>query len=120
VRQTARWLSARASQNARGVGQRLHLASSLDALADGSSLVRPRPAPDLFISAAGLVRVCVYECIPFEDVAAGVEAPNVAGRYAVGLGPVPRVGQAGLVLPDLSHVTLHDILHRLLPAHPRG
>ena len=120
MRQTARWLSARASQNARGVGQRLHIASSLDALADGSSMVRPRPTPDLCVSAAGLVRVCVYECILFEDVAAGVEAPNVAGMYAVGLGPVARVGQADLGLPALSHVMLHDILHRLLPAHPRG
>jgi HAD superfamily hydrolase (TIGR01509 family) len=109
-----------ASQNAREVGQRLHLASSLDALADGSSVVRPRPAPDLFVSAAGLVRVCVHECLVFEDVAAGVEAANVAGRYAVGLGPVARVGQADLGLPALSHVMLHDILHRLLPAHPRG
>ena len=109
-----------ASQNAREVVQRLHLASSIDALADEYSVVRPKPAPDLFVSAAGLVRVCVHECIVFEDAAAGVEAAKVAKMYAVGLGPVARVGQADLVLPDLSHVTLHDILHRLLPAHPRG
>jgi HAD superfamily hydrolase (TIGR01509 family) len=109
-----------ASQNAREVVQRLHLASSLDALAEGYSVVRPKPAPELFVSAAGLVRVCVHECIVFEGAAAGVEAANVAGMYAVGLGPVARVGQADLVRPDLSHVTLHDILHRLLPAHPRG
>src|SRR4030095_352128 len=109
-----------ASQNARGVGQRLHIASSLDALADGSSMVRPRPTPDLCVSAAGLVRVCGSECILVEDVAAGVEAANVTGMYAVGLSPVARVGQADLGLPALSHVMLHDILHRLLPAHPRG
>jgi hypothetical protein len=40
--------------------------------------------------------------------------------YAVGLGPVERVGQADLVLPDLSGVTLHDILQRLTPANPGG
>jgi hypothetical protein len=33
--------------------------------------------------------------------------------HAVGLGPVERVGQADLVLPDLSGVTLHDLLQRL-------
>ena len=76
-----------ASQNAREVVQRLHIASSIDALADGYSVVRPRPAPDLFVSAAGLLRVCVHECIVFEDVAAGVEAAKVAGMYTVGLGP---------------------------------
>ena len=109
-----------ASKNAREVVQRLHLAPSIDDLADGSSVVRPKPAPDLFVYAAGLLRVCVHECIVFEDAAAGVEAAKVAGMYAVGLGPVARVGQADLVLPDLSHVTLPDILHHLLPAHPRG
>ena len=109
-----------ASQHAREVGQRLPIASAIDAMADGYSVVRPRPAPDRFVSAAGLLRVCVHTYILFEDVAAGVEAATVAGMYAVGLGPVARVGQADLVLPALSHVTLHDILPRLLPAHSRG
>ena len=40
--------------------------------------------------------------------------------YAVGLGPVARVGQADLVLPDLSHVTLPDILQRLAATTPGG
>ena len=66
------------------------------------------------------MRVCVHECIVFQAAAAGVEAAKVARMYAVGLGPVARVGQADLVLPDLSHVTLPDNLYRLLPAHPRG
>ena len=109
-----------ASQNAREVVQRLHLAPSIDALADGYSVVRPKPAPDLFVYAAGLLRVCVHECVVFEDAAAGVEAAKVAGMYVVGLGPVERVGQADLVLPALAHVTLHDIMQHLAPAHPRG
>ena len=109
-----------ASKNAREVVQRLHIAPSIDALADGYSVVRPKPAPDLFVYAAGLLHVCVHECVVFEDAAAGVEAAKVAGMYAVGLGPRERVGQADLVLPDLSHVTLHDILQRLSPANPRG
>jgi kojibiose phosphorylase len=65
-------------------------------------VVRPKPTPDLFVSAAALLRVCVHECILFEDAAAGVEAAKVAGMYAVGLGPVARVGLADRVLPDLS------------------
>jgi HAD superfamily hydrolase (TIGR01509 family) len=109
-----------ASQHARAVGQRLPIPSSLDALADGSSVVCPRPTPALCVSVAGLVRVCVHTCLVFEDVAAGVEAATVAGMYAVGLGPVARVGQADLGLPALSHVMLHDMLPRLFPAHARG
>jgi beta-phosphoglucomutase-like phosphatase (HAD superfamily) len=49
-----------------------------------------------------------------------VEAAKVAGMYAVGLGPVERVGQADLVLPDLSGVRLPDILQRLMPVHSGG
>jgi beta-phosphoglucomutase-like phosphatase (HAD superfamily) len=44
-----------ASKNAREVVQRLQIASCIDALADGYSVVRPKPAPDLFVYAAGLV-----------------------------------------------------------------
>jgi beta-phosphoglucomutase len=109
-----------ASKNAREVVQRLQIAADIDALADGYSVVRPKPAPDLFVYAAGLLRVCVNVCVVFEDAAAGVEAAKTAGMYAVGLGPVERVGQADLVLPSLDGVTLHDILPHLSPAHSGG
>jgi beta-phosphoglucomutase len=108
-----------ASKNAREVVQRLQLASYIDGLADGYSVVRPKPAPDLFVYAAGLLRVYVNECVVFEDAEAGVEAAKTAGMLTVGLGPVERVGQADLVLPDLSGITLDDILHCLSPATSR-
>ena len=109
-----------ASKNAREVAQRLHIRPYIDDLADGYSVVRPKPAPDLFVYAAGLLHVCVNACVVFEDATAGVEAAKVAGMYAVGLGPIERVGQADLVLPDLSGVTLPDILQRLAAANPGG
>jgi kojibiose phosphorylase len=109
-----------ASKNAREVVQRLHIMPYIDALADGYSVMRPKPAPDLFVYAAGLLHVCVNACVVFEDAAAGVEAARVAGMYTVGLGPVERVGQADLVLPDLASVTLSDILQRLAATKPGG
>jgi len=109
-----------ASKNAREVVQRLHIAPYIDALADGYSVVRPKPAPDLFVYAAGLVHVYVNDCVVFEDAAAGVEAAKTAGMYTVGLGPIERVGQADLVLPDLSSVTLHNIMQRLAPVNSGG
>lgn len=109
-----------ASKNAREVVQRLHLMPYIDDLADGYSVVRPKPAPDLFVYAAGLLRVSVQACVVFEDATVGVEAAKVAGMYAVGLGPVERVGQADLVLADLASVTLSDILQRLTAANPGG
>jgi kojibiose phosphorylase len=107
-----------ASKNARKVVQLLHIMPYIDALADGYSVVRPKPAPDLFVYAAGLLQVAVDACVVFEDAAAGVEAARVAGMYTVGLGPVERVGQADLVLPNLASMTLPDILQRLAATKP--
>jgi beta-phosphoglucomutase len=107
-----------ASKNAREVVQRLSIASYIDGLADGYSVVRPKPEPDLFVYAAGLLRVCVNECVVFEDAEAGIIAARTAGMYAVGLGPVARVDQADLVFPDLSGVSLTDILQRLALINP--
>jgi beta-phosphoglucomutase len=109
-----------ASKNAREVVQRLQIEPCFDALADGYSVVRPKPAPDLFVYAAGLLRVCVNECVVFEDAEVGVEAAKTAGMYAVGLGPIERVGRADMVLPDLSDVTLNNILQRLSHTNPGG
>src|SRR4030095_3252612 len=71
-----------ASKNAREVVQRLQIAPCIDALADGYSVVRPKPAPDLFVYAAGLLHVCVDECVVFEDATGGVETAKAAGVYA--------------------------------------
>jgi beta-phosphoglucomutase len=104
------------SKNAREVVQRLQLMSYIDGLADGYSVLRPKPAPDLFIYAAGMLHVAVHDCVVFEDAAVGVEAAKIAGMLAVGLGPVARVGKADLILPNFSGVTLNDILQRFSPA----
>jgi kojibiose phosphorylase len=98
----------------------LQIAPCIDAMADGYSVVRPKPAPDLFVYAAGLLQVYVDACVVFEDAQVGVEAAKTAGMYTVGLGPGERVGQADLVLPDLSSVTLDDLLQRLVPTSSGG
>ena len=87
-------------------------------------MVRPKPAPALCIYAAGLLHVYVNDCVVFEDAAVGVEAAKTAGMSTVGLGPMERVGQADLVLHDLSSVTLTDILNvsrlQILEGKPDG
>ncbi len=102
-----------ASKNAPDVVRRLEIGDKVDAIADGYSVVRPKPAPDLFVYAAGMVRVPVGECVVVEDAEAGVEAAKAAGMRAVGLGPVDRVGAADVVHPDLSRVRLRDLLAAL-------
>ena len=106
-----------ASKNAQEVVRRLAIGADIDAIADGYSVIRPKPAPDLFVYAAGLLGLPVAECIVVEDAAAGVDAAQAAGMQAVGLGPAERVGHADAVFPDLANVTLRDIIDALAEEH---
>ncbi|WP_016949988.1 beta-phosphoglucomutase [Anabaena sp. PCC 7108] len=93
-----------ASKNARVVIERLGIADKFDAVADGYSVQTPKPAPDLFLYAAQQLGIPPSQCVVFEDAAAGIQAAKAAGMWAVGLGPVERVGAADVVLPSLAGV----------------
>lgn len=102
-----------ASKNASQVVQQLGIASLLDAVSDGYSVVNPKPAPDLFLHAAAQLGVPPAECVVVEDAAAGIQATQAGGFRSVGLGPVERVGAADLVLPSLAGARLEQILAAL-------
>jgi beta-phosphoglucomutase len=102
-----------ASKNAREVIERLGITDLFDAIADGYSVTRQKPAPDLFLHAARLLDLPPTACVVVEDAAAGVEAALAGGFYVVGIGPQERVGRAHLVIPSLSGIRLQDICHRL-------
>ena len=102
-----------ASKNAAEVLDRLGIHSLFDAVSDGHSVERQKPAPDLFLHAAQQLRLSPSECVVVEDAAAGIKAANAGGFHSVGLGPRERVGEADLVLPDLSAVRLADLLTAL-------
>jgi beta-phosphoglucomutase-like phosphatase (HAD superfamily) len=52
-----------------------------DTAADGYSVVWPKPAPELFVYAAGLLRVCVDACVVFEDTTVDeVTLPDILQR----------------------------------------
>ncbi len=101
------------SKNTPLVLERLQLAVPPDAVVDGSMVSHSKPAPDLFLKAAKLLGIPPEQCVVVEDAAAGVEAGCAAGMRTLGLGPVERVGQADLVLPDLSQAHLNDLLSHL-------
>lgn len=103
-----------ASKNASQVVQQLGIASLLDAVSDGYSVVNPKPAPDLFLHAAAQLGVPPAECVVVEDAAAGIQAAQAGGFRSVGLGPVERVGAADLVLPSLAGARLEQILAALI------
>lgn len=104
-----------ASKNASDVIKRLGITDLLDAISDGNSVQRQKPAPDLFLHAAKQLGLQPHECVVVEDASAGIDAGRAARMLTVGLGPSERVGHADLILPNLKGVTLEDIL-KALPA----
>jgi len=102
-----------ASKNAPDVIRRLGIENLLDAISDGNSVQRQKPAPDLFLHAAKQLNLRPDECVVVEDASAGIDAAKAAGMLTVGLGPSERVGHADVILPNLSGVKLADILEKL-------
>jgi beta-phosphoglucomutase len=102
---------ASSSKNCRTVLERLDILSYFDGVADGYSVVNSKPAPDLFVYAAGLVRVPTPDCLGVEDADAGIEAIKTAGMQALGIGPQERFHRADKVLPTLASLHLEDMIN---------
>ncbi len=102
---------ASSSKNCRTVLERLQITDYFDGIADGNSVVNSKPAPDLFVYAAGLVQVPTPACLGVEDADAGIEAIKIAGMQALGIGPQERFHRADKVLPTLASLHLTDVLN---------
>ena len=102
-----------ASKNAQEVIERLGIATLLDAVSDGNSVQRQKPAPDLFLHAAEQLGYLPGECVVVEDSAAGIDAALEGGFWVLGLGPQTRVAKAHRILPSLENVWLADLLAML-------
>src|SRR3954452_13242766 len=77
---------ASASRNTMTVLQRLDLVSFFAGVADGYSGGHGKPAPDVFIFAAGLVNTPTPDCLVIEDASAGTEAIKAAVMTELGIG----------------------------------
>ena len=105
-----------ASKNARTVIEILGIADLIDAISDGHSVQRHKPAPDLFLDGAARLGLPPEQCVVVEDAASGVQAALAAGMWTVGLGPEERVGVAHVVLPSLEGVRWLELVTRLTRA----
>lgn len=102
-----------ASKNTRTVLDKLGIVGLMDVVADGFSVTRTKPAPDLFLWAVEQLAVSPGHCAVVEDAEAGIDAALAAGAWAIGLGPAERVGDAHARFDSLEGVTLVDLLAAL-------
>lgn len=106
------------SKNAQDVIQRLGVVDYIDAIADGYSVVNPKPAPEVFLQAAAKIGLTPAECLVVEDADAGVEAASAAGMRSVKLGA--RMSKATVTLPSLDGVLWNDLLEKIRETEVSG
>ena len=102
-----------ASKNARTVIDKLEIGQLVDAIADGDSVDRPKPAPDVFLDAARQLGLHPAQCVVVEDAAVGIAAAIAGGMLSIGIGPATRVGSANVVLPNLVGIRAIDLQTQL-------
>jgi beta-phosphoglucomutase len=97
---------ASSSRNARAVLAQLRLIDRFEVIADGGTVARPKPAPDIFLWTAAALNVEPTDCVVLEDSVAGVEAAIAARCHVVSIGHEPIATHHLASLQDVTLVML--------------
>lgn len=107
----AEWKQALASssKNGRLILDRLGITDYFDAVVDGNDIEKTKPDPEVFVKAAQRLGLPADRVVVVEDAEAGVRAAKTAGMKTIGIGRPDVLGEADLVVSDLSEVDLARI-----------
>lgn len=88
----------------------LRLQSAFRATVSASDVEHAKPAPDIYLLAADLLRVPAERCLAVEDTLTGIAAAKAAGMFAIQVRAastaLPPLPQADLVIDDYSQFDL--------------
>lgn len=101
------------SKNAGFILEKLEISELFDAVIDGSAIRNGKPDPEVFLKGAEALGLPPWQCVVFEDSAAGIEAAHRGGMKAVGIGSPQRLPAAELTIPDFSGVAPDTLLAQL-------
>jgi len=76
--------------NAEFVMSETGLSKFFQVVVDGHKVEKPKPAPDIYLLAAALLKKKPEECVVFEDSATGIQAARSAGMRVVALSTTHR------------------------------
>lgn len=97
------------SRNASVILERIGLAATFDAVADGNDIVRSKPDPEVFLIAAERLGVAPDRCLVVEDADVGVEAAVAAGMKCLAVGAAAWHSAANFSAAGLDTVSLQDL-----------
>ncbi len=101
---------ASSSKNTDTVVSNLGIKNKFAVIADGFSVARSKPEPDIFIYTAEKMRLLPEECIVIEDAESGIEAALAANMVAIGIGPAERVGKAHFRFARVADIDIDRVL----------
>jgi len=98
------------SRNAVTIIKQAKIEHLLDAIVDGHQIENSKPDPEVFLLAAKKVGILPVHCLVVEDAIAGIESARRAGMKALGIGTKERLPNAGIVVPNLSAISVDELL----------
>lgn len=100
---------ASVSKNALAVVDSLGIRSYFDVIVDAALIKHSKPDPEIFLTAASLLKIAPENCLGVEDSIAGITAIKASGMVAIGIGKPEVLTEADNVIPDLQ--TLMEYVH---------
>ncbi len=107
------------SQNARNVLAALQLLPLFDVVADGKTVSRNKPAPDIFLWVAQQLGITPVQAAVFEDSQAGLQAALTGGFWTVGIGGEHGPG-AHIEVSTLAGFTLAALREQIQNSHAKS
>ncbi|MFJ7975775.1 beta-phosphoglucomutase [Peribacillus sp. NPDC096379] len=98
------------SKNARFILDKIKLANHFDAIADGNSIQKSKPNPEVFLLAARQLGIDPHACVVVEDAEAGIDAGLTAGMKTVGVGSASLYSKAHIRVEDLVNLNILKML----------
>jgi beta-phosphoglucomutase len=100
---------ASASKNTPMVLSRISIDGFFDAVVDGNSVTKAKPAPEIFLTAARMCGMVPQECTVFEDSQAGIDGAKSAGMKCIAIGSNKTLKNADIYVPGLYAAQIEDI-----------
>lgn len=94
------------SKNAKAVLASLGIEHFFDAVIDGYGFKSAKPAPDVFLNGAALLKIPASECVVVEDAPSGIEAAKAAGMFAVGIARDEPLPGADVIVKTPAEIPL--------------
>ncbi len=99
-------------ENIRLISEVLGLGHYLTALVSGETVAHGKPAPDIFLKAAGELGIVPSQCLVIEDAVAGVKAAHAAGMRCIAVAgdrDLPGLREAELMVKSLTEVDVERV-----------